>query len=120
MSNENKYPSGGSGPGLQTVVIRKGMAGCTDRIGGAGVVTHGVVGVATQDDALQAENERLRHDLERQMSIANEQVNEAERLREALAHIAFSGADGPYGHFGEALNEYQMRSVAKAALERSE
>lgn len=51
MTNENKYPSGGSGPGLQTVVIRKGMAACTDRIGGAGVVTHGVVGVATQSDA---------------------------------------------------------------------
>ena len=46
MTNENKYPSGGSGPYLQTVVIRKGMAACTDRIGGAGVVTHGVVGVA--------------------------------------------------------------------------
>lgn len=28
--------------------------------------------------------EDLRHDLERQMSIANEQVNEAERLRDAL------------------------------------
>lgn len=45
MTNENKYPSGGSGPGLQTVVIRAGVAACTDRIGGAGVVTHGVVGV---------------------------------------------------------------------------
>lgn len=44
--------SGGGGAGLQTVVIRKGMAACTDRIGGAGVVTHGVVGVATQSDAL--------------------------------------------------------------------
>ena len=64
-----------------------------------------------------AEIETLRHDLERQMTIANEHVNEAERLREALAHIAFSGADGPYGHFGEAVNEYQMRSVAKAALQ---
>ena len=46
-------------------------------------------------------------------------IAENKRLREALAHIAFSGADGPYGHFGEALNEYQMRSVAKAALEQS-
>jgi Lar family restriction alleviation protein len=35
----------------------------------------------TQSDALQAENEQLRHDLERQMTIANEQLNEAERLR---------------------------------------
>ena len=42
---------------------------------------------------------------------------ENERLREALAHIAFSGADGPYGEFGEALNEHQMRRVAKAALQ---
>lgn len=67
-------------------------------------------------DQLSAENEALRHDLERQMSIANEHVNEVERLREALAHIAFSGADGPYGEFGEALNEHQMRRVAKAAL----
>lgn len=71
----------------------------------------------TQSDALQAEIETLRHDLERQMTIANEHVNEAERLREALAHIAFSGADGPYGEFGEALNEHQMRRVAKAALQ---
>jgi len=71
----------------------------------------------TQSDALKAENEQLRHDLERQMTIANEHVNEAERLREALAHIAFSGADGPYGEFGEALNEHQMRRVAKAALQ---
>ena len=39
MTNENKYPSGGS------VVIRAGVAACTDRIGGAGVVPHGVVGV---------------------------------------------------------------------------
>lgn len=39
-------PIGGAGTGLQTVVIRKGMAACTDRIGGACVVTHGVVGVA--------------------------------------------------------------------------
>ena len=66
---------------------------------------------------LIAENEALRHDLERYMTIANEHVNEANRLREALAHIAFSGADGPYGHFGEALNEHQMRRVAKAALQ---
>lgn len=50
----------------------------------------------TQSDALAAENERL---------------------REALAHIAFSGANGPYGEFGEALNEYQMRRVARAALQ---
>ena len=71
----------------------------------------------TQSDAVQAEIEALRHDLERQMTIANEQVNEVERLREALAHIAFSGADGPYGEFGEALNEHQMRRVAKAALQ---
>lgn len=70
----------------------------------------------TQSDALQAENEDLRHDLERQMTIANEHVNEVERLREALEQIAFSGADGPYGYFGEALNEHQMRRVAKAAL----
>ena len=64
----------------------------------------------------KAENAQLRHDLERQMDIANEHVNEAERLRRALTHIAFSGADGPYGEFGEALNEHQMRRVAKAAL----
>lgn len=38
----------------------------------------------TQSDALREENERLRHDLERQMTIANEYVNEVERLREAL------------------------------------
>lgn len=88
-----------------------------DRIGGGGGLPCGVVGVATQSDALQAEIEALRHDLERQMTIANEQVNEVERLREALAHIAFSGADGPYGEFGEALNEHQMRRVAKAALQ---
>ena len=42
----------------------------------------------TQSDALQAEIENLRHDLERQMTIANEQVNEAERLREALRFYA--------------------------------
>ena len=46
-------PIGGGGTGLQTVVIRKGMAACTDRIGGAGVVPHGVVGVATQIDVLR-------------------------------------------------------------------
>jgi hypothetical protein len=89
----------------------------TDRIGGGGGLPCGVVGVATQSDALQAEIEALRHDLERQMTIANEHVNEVELLREALAHIAFSGADGPYGEFGEALNEHQMRRVAKAALQ---
>lgn len=53
MTNENKYPSGGAGTGLQTVAIRAGVAACTDRIGGAGVVTHGVVGVATQSDAMR-------------------------------------------------------------------
>jgi len=73
----------------------------------------------TQSDALQAENEQLRHDLERQMTIANEHVNEVERLLAALEQIAFSGADGPYGHFGEALNEHQMRRVARAAYHRS-
>jgi hypothetical protein len=72
---------------------------------------------ADRIEALIAENQQLRHDLERQMTIANEQVNEVERLRDALAHIAFSGADGPYGEFGEALNEHQMRRVAKAALQ---
>lgn len=46
-------PIGGGGTGLQAVVIRKGMAACTDRIGGACVVTHGAVGVATQSDALR-------------------------------------------------------------------
>jgi len=40
MTNENKYPSGGS------VVISAGVAACTDRIGGAGVVPHGVVSAA--------------------------------------------------------------------------
>lgn len=45
-------PIGGAGTGLQTVVIREGMAACTDRIGGAGVVTHGVV-VDAQSDALR-------------------------------------------------------------------
>jgi len=44
--------SGGGGTGLQPVVIRKGVAACTDRIGGAGVVTHGVV-VGAQSDALR-------------------------------------------------------------------
>lgn len=39
-------PIGGAATGLQTVVIREGMAACTDRIGGDCVVTHGVVGVA--------------------------------------------------------------------------
>lgn len=41
----------------------KVAAACTDRIGGAGVVPHGVVGVATQSDALREENERLREHL---------------------------------------------------------
>lgn len=41
----------------------------------------------TQSDALQAENEQLRHDLERQMTIANEHVNEVERLREKIKNI---------------------------------
>jgi len=72
---------------------------------------------STQSDALCEEIENLLHDLERQMTIANEHVNEAERLRRALAHIAFSGANGPYGEFGEALNEHQMRRVARAALQ---
>ena len=36
---------GGGGTGLQTVVCGKVAAAGTDRIGGAGVVTHGVVGV---------------------------------------------------------------------------
>lgn len=44
------------------------------------------------------------------------QPTQSDALREALAQIAFSGADGPYGEFGEALNEHQMRRVAKAAL----
>lgn len=56
-------PIGGAGTGLQAVVIRKGMAACTHRIGGACVVPHGVVGVATQSDALREENERLREHL---------------------------------------------------------
>lgn len=63
--------------------------------------------------------EALRHDLERQRTIANEHVNEAAMLLAAIEQIAFSGADGPYGHFGEALNEYQMRNVARAAYHRS-
>ena len=41
-----------------------------------------------QSDALQAEIEALRHDLERQMTIANEQVNEVERLRQDLRFYA--------------------------------
>lgn len=45
------------------------------------------------------------------------QPTQSDALREALAQIAFSGADGPYGEFGEALNEHQMRRVAKAALQ---
>lgn len=52
----------------------------------------------TQNDALREENERL---------------------LAAVEQIAFSGADGPYGHFGEALNEHQMRRVARAAYHRS-
>lgn len=62
-NDENKYPSGGSGPGLQPVVIRAGVAACTDRIGGAGVVVHNVVANA-QSDVLAAEIERLREALE--------------------------------------------------------
>lgn len=45
------------------------------------------------------------------------QPTQSDALREALAHISFSGADGPYGVFGEALNEHQMRRVALAALQ---
>ena len=52
MTNENKYPSGGSGTGLQTVVCGKVAAAGTDRIGGAGVVMHSVV-VDAQSDALR-------------------------------------------------------------------
>ena len=49
----------------------------------------------TQSDALQAENEALRHDLERQMTIANEHVNEAERLQaEAQARYDRGYYDG--------------------------
>lgn len=33
-------------------------------------------------ESLQRENERMKHDLDRQMTIANEHVNEVERLRE--------------------------------------
>lgn len=44
--------SGGGGTGLQTAVIRAGVAACTDRIGGAGVVMHSVV-VDAQSDALR-------------------------------------------------------------------
>ena len=45
-------------------------------------------------EAQAAENEALRHDLERQMAIANEHVNEVERLRgaakkERAAIVAF-------------------------------
>lgn len=66
-----------------------------------------------------AEIEALRHDNERQMTIANKYVNEVAMLLAVIENIAFSGADGPYGHFGEALNEYQMRSLAQAAYYRS-
>lgn len=55
--------SGGGGTGLQPVVIRAGVAACTDRIGGAGIVMHNVV-ANTQSDALAAEIERLREALE--------------------------------------------------------
>lgn len=43
--------SGGGGTGLQTVVCGKVAAAGPDRIGGAGGLPCGVVGVATQSDA---------------------------------------------------------------------
>ena len=63
-------------------------------------------------ERLQAENEALRHDLERYMTIANEHVNEAERLREALKRIQhFSPA-----HMWRAPD---IKVIISAALEQS-
>lgn len=84
--------SGGGGTGLQPVVCGKVAAACTDRIGGAGVVTHGVV-VDAQSDALREENERLRneyiknsesHVVSNLRSIADEQAEQITRLLELL------------------------------------
>jgi hypothetical protein len=65
-----------------------------------------------------AENEALRHDLERQMSIANEHVNEVERLREALADLlhAVCGEKG----FAEAVRRDSGRIYPWPALELAE
>lgn len=63
MTEYGRIHTDGSRSGGQPVVIRKGMAACTDRIGGAGVIMHSVV-MDAQSDALAAENERLREALE--------------------------------------------------------
>jgi hypothetical protein len=46
-----------------------------------------------QHEATKLENEELRHDLERQMTIANEHVNEAEALRRTLNKVTVSVMD---------------------------
>ena len=69
-------------------------------------------------DQLCAENKALRHDLERYMDIANEHVNEAERLRDALADLlhAVCGEKG----FAEAVRRDSGRIYPWPALELAE
>ena len=88
-----------------------------DRIGGAGVVPHGVVGVATQDDALQAENKQLRHDLERQMSIANEHVNEVDTLLREIETLRVEAlAERLRGYYEGCANPIVQHDALRDAL----
>ena len=83
-------------------------------------VTPKQLGVATTEALCRAieQQEDLRHDLERQMTIANEHVNEAERLRDALADLlhAVCGEKG----FAEAVRRDSGRIYPWPALELAE
>lgn len=50
-------------------------------------------------ERLEAENEKLKHDINRYVEIANEHVNENARLREAL---------DPFAKFNDALKEWRF------------
>jgi hypothetical protein len=69
------------------------------------------------------ENEALKHDLERQMTIANIECNEAERLREALEDaVALIQERCLNSATGCGLNRSQLKryNKARAALSPSE
>jgi hypothetical protein len=69
-------------------------------------------------EILNAENQQLSHDLERQMTIANEHVNEVERLREALEAAPLIGRTESVCDFMVRQNAW-LNGPYRAALEQS-
>lgn len=68
-------------------------------------------------DALQAENEQLRHDLERQMAIANEHVNEVDTLLREIETLRVEAlAERLRGYYDGCANPIVRYDALREAL----